>query len=106
LGYWKHPPLPWLLLDIIRRIFGSRLWPFFLLGQLAAAVACWATWRLGRELFTPLEAFVAVVILGRQYRIQIDKEAGAHVVYEVLRDKKVHEVVFSAPGGVPTRFSE
>ena len=63
LSYWKHPPLPWLLLDIIRRIFGSRLWPFFLLGQLAAAVACWATWRLGRELFTPLEAFVAVVIL-------------------------------------------
>jgi hypothetical protein len=34
LGYWKHPPLPWLLLDIIHRIFGSRLWPFFLLGQL------------------------------------------------------------------------
>ena len=63
MGYWKHPPLPSLLLDIIRRIFGSRLWPFFLLGQLAAAVACWATWRLGRELFTPLEAFVAVVIL-------------------------------------------
>jgi hypothetical protein len=53
LGYWKHPPLPWLLPDIIRRIFDSRLWPFFLLGQLAAAVACWATWRLGRELFTP-----------------------------------------------------
>ena len=63
LGYWKHPPLPWLLMDLTHRIFGPRLWPFFLLGQLASAVAFWATWRLGRELFTPLEAFVAVVIL-------------------------------------------
>ena len=39
LSYWKHPPLPWLLMDITHRIFGARLWPFFLLGQLAAAVA-------------------------------------------------------------------
>jgi hypothetical protein len=43
LGYWKHPPLPWLLMDITHRIFGARLWPFFLLGQLAAP------WRSGRR---------------------------------------------------------
>src|SRR4029079_5989210 len=63
LSYWKHPPLPWLLMDITHRIFCAGLCPFLLLGQLAIAVAFWATWRLGCELFTPLEAFVAVVIL-------------------------------------------
>src|SRR3974390_564268 len=63
LGYWKHPPLPWLMIDITRRLFGGQFWAFYLLGQAVAAVSFWAVWRLGREIMSPLSAFVAVVML-------------------------------------------
>jgi Dolichyl-phosphate-mannose-protein mannosyltransferase len=83
LGYWKHPPLPWLLMDLTHRVFGTWLWPFFLLGQLATAVAFWATWRLGRELFTPLEAFVAVVILDGNIEYSFNTTAFNHHILEL-----------------------
>ena len=63
IGYWKHPPLPWWLVDIARDLGGPRLWPLFLLGQLAAVVCFWAVWRLGCRLLRPVEALVAVVLL-------------------------------------------
>ena len=83
LGYWKHPPLPWFLMDITHRIFGARLWAYFLLGQLAAVVALWATWRLGRELFTPLEAFVAVVLLDGHISYNFNTTAFNHNILEL-----------------------
>jgi hypothetical protein len=83
LGYWKHPPLPWFLMDITHRIFGSQLWGFFLLGQLAATAALWATWRLGRELFTPLEAFVAVVLLDGNISYNFNTSAFNHHILEL-----------------------
>ena len=83
LGYWKHPPLPWLLMDLTHQVFGTWLWPFFLLGQLATAVAFWATWRLGRELFTPLEAFVAVVILDGNIEYSFNTTAFNHHILEL-----------------------
>ena len=63
IGYWKHPPLPWWLIDIVRRIAGPRPWPLFLLGQLAVVLCFWAVWRLGCRIVRPLEALVAVVLL-------------------------------------------
>jgi hypothetical protein len=30
-------PLPWILMDLTHQVFGTWLWPFFLLGQLATA---------------------------------------------------------------------
>ena len=63
IGYWKHPPLPWWLVDIVRDLGGSRLWPLFLLGQLAVVVCFWAVWRLGCRLLRPVEALVGVVLL-------------------------------------------
>jgi 4-amino-4-deoxy-L-arabinose transferase-like glycosyltransferase len=83
LGYWKHPPLPWLLMDLTHQVFGTSLWPFFLLGQLATAVAFWATWRLGRELLTPLEAFVAVVILDGNIEYSFNTTAFNHHILEL-----------------------
>ena len=83
LGYWKHPPLPWLLMDITHQIFGARLWAFFLLGQLAAVAAFWAIWRLGRELFTPLEAFVAVVILDGDIEFNFNTSVFNHNILEL-----------------------
>jgi 4-amino-4-deoxy-L-arabinose transferase-like glycosyltransferase len=63
IGYWKHPPLPWWLVDLVRDLGGSRLWPLFLLGQLAVVVCFWAVWRLSSRLLRPVEALVAVVLL-------------------------------------------
>lgn len=63
LGYWKHPPLPWWLIDVVRHIAGPRLWPLFLLGQLAVVLCFWAVWRLGCTMLRPVEALVAVVLL-------------------------------------------
>jgi 4-amino-4-deoxy-L-arabinose transferase-like glycosyltransferase len=63
IGYWKHPPLPWWLVDLVRDLGGPRIWPLFLLGQLAVLVCFWAVWRLGRRLLSPVEALVAVVLL-------------------------------------------
>ena len=83
LGCWKHPPLPWLLMDLTHQVFGTWLWPFFLLGQLATAVAFWAPWRLGRELFTPLEAFVAVVILDGNIEYSFNTTAFNHHILEL-----------------------
>jgi len=63
IGYWKHPPLPWWLIAIVRDIAGPRLWPLFLLGQLAVVLCFWAVWRLGCTILRPVEALVAVVLL-------------------------------------------
>ncbi len=63
IGYWKHPPLPWWLIDIVRHIAGPRLWPLFLLGQVAVVLCFWAVWRLGCRILRPVEALVAVVLL-------------------------------------------
>jgi len=63
IGYWKHPPLPWWLIDVVRTIAGPRLWPLFLLGQLAVVLCFWAVWRLGCTMLRPVEALVAVVLL-------------------------------------------
>jgi len=61
--YWKHPPLPWLVADILRSAFGPALWPMRLAAYLNAAVALWAVWRLSREMLPPVPALVAVVLL-------------------------------------------
>jgi hypothetical protein len=61
--YWKHPPLPWLVVDALRRAFGPQLWPILLAAQLSTALALWAVWRLAREIVPPLPAFVSVALL-------------------------------------------
>ncbi len=61
--YWKHPPLPWWVDDVVRRLGGTRLWPFFLASQLFAALCLWSVWRFARELLPPLQAMAAVVVL-------------------------------------------
>ncbi len=61
--YWKHPPLPWLIVDALRRAFGPQLWPILLAAQLNTALALWAVWRFAREIVEPLPALVSVVLL-------------------------------------------
>lgn len=61
--YWKHPPLPWLIVDTLRRAFGPQLWPLLLVPQLVSGLTLWAVWRLARELLPPLPALVSVLLL-------------------------------------------
>jgi len=62
-GYWKHPPMPWLLDDLVRRMTAPHIWGFFLLGQVAAVACFWAIWRLGCEILRPVEALAATLLL-------------------------------------------
>src|ERR1700693_2935979 len=43
LGYWKHPPLPWWVADLIYRIVGD-VHAVYLLGPLAAVACMYVVW--------------------------------------------------------------
>jgi len=62
LGYWKHPPLPWWIADLLYRLTGS-VEAIYLLGPLAAVVCFYAVWRLAREVTDELTALIAVLAL-------------------------------------------
>jgi 4-amino-4-deoxy-L-arabinose transferase-like glycosyltransferase len=62
LGYWKHPPLPWWLADLVHRITG-HVDAVYVLGPLAAALCFYAVWLLARELVGELKALIAVAAL-------------------------------------------
>ncbi|HLN10118.1 MAG TPA: glycosyltransferase family 39 protein [Xanthobacteraceae bacterium] len=62
LGYWKHPPLPWWIDDLAWRAAGDPR-AVYVLGPLAAAIALYAVWRLGRDIVGPHQALMAVVTL-------------------------------------------
>ena len=62
LGYWKHPPLPWWIEDLVYRLAGDvRI--VYLLGPLACVIALYALWRLGLRVTTPQTALIAVLAL-------------------------------------------
>ena len=48
LGYWKHPPLPWWVADLLYRVTG-QIDAVYVLGPLAAVICFYAVWRLARE---------------------------------------------------------
>jgi 4-amino-4-deoxy-L-arabinose transferase-like glycosyltransferase len=62
LGYWKHPPLPWWMADLLYRLVG-RVEVVYVLGPLATAACIYLVWRLARELVAPLEALAAALVL-------------------------------------------
>ena len=62
LGYWKHPPLPWWVADLVYRIVG-HVDAVYVLGPLAVVVCFYAVWLLAREVTGELEALVAVLAL-------------------------------------------
>jgi hypothetical protein len=62
LGYWKHPPLPWWIADLVFRATGSVA-SIYLLGPLSAVVCLWGVWLLGREIVGPFQALIGVLVL-------------------------------------------
>ncbi|MBV8838035.1 MAG: glycosyltransferase family 39 protein, partial [Alphaproteobacteria bacterium] len=62
LGYWKHPPLPWWLADLVYRTSGD-IRAIYLLGPLSAAVCMYLVWLLGREVVGGFQSLIAVLAL-------------------------------------------
>src|SRR5438477_2680368 len=62
LGYWKHPPLPWWIADLLYRATGD-VTSIYLLGPLAAVLCLYAVYLLGKEIAGPLEGLIAVLVL-------------------------------------------
>ena len=62
LGYWKHPPLPWWVADLVYRLTG-QIESVYVLGPLAAVLCFYAVWLLGREIIGSFGALLAVLVL-------------------------------------------
>src|SRR5437870_5886642 len=62
LGYWKHPPLPWLTADLVYRLTGS-VEAAYVLGPLAAVLCFYGIWLLAREVVDEFTALIAILAL-------------------------------------------
>jgi len=62
LGYWKHPPLPWWVVEIAYRLTG-QIDAVYLLGPLSAVICLYAVWLLARETLGAFEGLIAVLAL-------------------------------------------
>ena len=62
LGYWKHPPLPWWIADLVYRLTG-HIELVYVLGPLAAVVCLYAVWLLARDVLDPFQGLLAVLAL-------------------------------------------
>jgi len=62
LGYWKHPPLPWWIADLLYRVTGEAN-AVYVLGPLAVVLCLYAVYLLAREVVGPMQALIAVLAL-------------------------------------------
>jgi hypothetical protein len=62
LGYWKHPPLPWWIADLLYRATGE-VNAIYVLGPLAAVLCLYAVYLLARDIVGPVQALIAVLSL-------------------------------------------
>src|SRR4051812_41676575 len=62
LGYWKHPPLPWLTADLVYRLTSS-VEAVYVLGPLAAVLCFYGIWLLARAVGDEFTALIAVLAL-------------------------------------------
>ncbi len=69
LGYDKLPPLPWWLVEIMHRLFGTDA-AYYALAQLAVIVAFVAVWATARKLVGATGALVAVLIIDGMHYFQ------------------------------------
>ena len=64
---FKHPNLPGLMLEGLRRLTGQVGWPAYLLSQACVGATFWAVFALGRELMDSRRALASVVALTGVY---------------------------------------
>ena len=60
---YKHPNLPGLLLEAVRRLSFGALWPAYLLAQLCVVASFMAVYLLGRDLLGPGRALAGTLLL-------------------------------------------
>jgi hypothetical protein len=64
---FKHPNLPGLILEGIRRVTGQAGWPAYLVSQICIGVTFWAVFTLGRELLDARRALAGTLMLTGVY---------------------------------------
>lgn len=62
LGYWKHPPLPWWMADLVYRLTG-QIESVYGLGPLAVIGCFIAVYLLARDIAGPVQALIATLSL-------------------------------------------
>lgn len=62
IGYWKHPPLPWWITDLIYQVTGT-IYSVYALGPLAAVVCMLGVYFLARDIMGPVQALIPVLAL-------------------------------------------
>jgi hypothetical protein len=62
LGYWKHPPLPWWVTDLIYRVTGT-IYSVYALGPLAVVICLLGVYFLARDMVGPVRALIPVLAL-------------------------------------------
>jgi 4-amino-4-deoxy-L-arabinose transferase-like glycosyltransferase len=62
LGYWKHPPLPWWMADLVYRLTG-QISSVYILGPLAVIGCFIAVYLLARDIAGPVQALIATLSL-------------------------------------------
>lgn len=60
---FKHPNLPGLVLEGIRRVTGQVFWPAFLVSQIFVCVTYWAVFTLGKDLLDARRALAGTLLL-------------------------------------------
>ena len=60
---YKHPNLPGLVLDSVRRLAGGALWPAYLVSQAFICASFVAVYLLGRDLLGPARALAGTLLL-------------------------------------------
>src|SRR5271168_504298 len=69
LGYDKLPPLPWWLVEIVHRTFGSDI-AYYALAQAAVVIAFIFVWATARRIVGATGALVAVLIIDGMHYFQ------------------------------------
>jgi hypothetical protein len=62
IGYWKHPPLPWWVTDLIYQATGT-IYSVYALGPLAAVVCMLGIYFLARDIVGPVQALIPALAL-------------------------------------------
>lgn len=62
LGYWKHPPLPWWLADLVYRLTG-RIDSIYLIAPVVVMVCYAGVFLLARDIAGPVQALIATLSL-------------------------------------------
>jgi hypothetical protein len=62
LGYWKHPPLPWWVDDLLYRLT-AQIDSVYVLGPVASVLCLYGIWLLASEVLDEFAALVSVIAL-------------------------------------------